>query len=218
MLTDSPSTVETDQASTPAPASAEAQPSAPQPSANGDVSGSSSPASGESPTSAETRESLLDVVRKAAPQKERQPVQDDQKGVNGRGASPAPSAQPGEDLGPVTQTEMDGYHPRTKKRIQQLLADNDGLRKQIEPLKARADTTEQLQNFLKQSDIAKEDFGLVLDLAAAMRRGDFKTFLEGVGPYVKLAQESLGITLPPDLAQAVRQGRESARGGAVRYS
>ena len=58
---------------------------------------------------------------------------------------------------------------------------------------------------MKQADIAKEDFGLVLDLAATMRRGDFRTFLEGVAPYVKLAQESLGIQLPsPTIAQAVK--------------
>jgi hypothetical protein len=81
-----------------------------------------------------------------------------------------------------------------------------GLRKEIEPLRAQAATTVQLQQFLKTADIAKEDFGLVLDLAAAMRRGDFQTFLEGVWPYVQLAQESLGITLPADLATAVRQG------------
>lgn len=104
---------------------------------------------------------------------------------------------------------MDGYHWRTRKRVAQLMASNEDLKRQMEPLRSQADTTTQLQNFLKQSDIAKEDFGLVLDLAAAMRRGDFQSFLQGVMPYVQLAQESLGITLPPDLAQAVRQGHMS---------
>ena len=46
----------------------------------------------------------------------------------------------------------------------------------------------------------------MLDLAAAMRRGDFRTFLEGVTPYVKLAQESLGIQLPSDLQRRSRAG------------
>jgi len=83
------------------------------------------------------------------------------------------------------------------------------------PLQAQATTTRELQNFLKEADIAKEDFGLVLDLAAAMRRGDFKTFLEGVTPYVKLAQESLGISLPADLQQAVQTGHMTQ--DAARY-
>ena len=49
-----------------------------------------------------------------------------------------------------------------------------------------------------------------------MRRGDFRTFLEGVAPYVKLAQESLGIQLPPDLAQAVKGGHMTQ--DAARYT
>jgi hypothetical protein len=95
------------------------------------------------------------------------------------------------------------------------LSENEDLKRQMQPLRSQADTTTQLQAFLKQSDIAKEDFGLVLDLAAAMRRGDFQSFLQGVMPYVQLAQESLGITLPPDLAQAVRQGHMTQ--DAARY-
>jgi hypothetical protein len=110
---------------------------------------------------------------------------------------------------------MDAYHPRTRKRIAKLLAERDGLQGRIAPLEAQAKTTTELQNFLKQADIAKEDFGLVLDLAAAMRRGDFKTFLEGVTPYVRLAQESLGISLPQDLQQAVQMGHMTA--DAARY-
>jgi hypothetical protein len=207
---DSPSTVASEPVSTPAPAGSEAPPSVPT---GGDASGGPSPASSGEKPSAESRESLLDVVRKAAPQRDR-PVQD---GVpnDDRGASPAPSAQSVDDLGPLTQAEMDAYHPRTRKRIAKLLQEREGLQSRIGPLEAQAKTTVELQNFLKQADIAKEDFGLVLDLASAMRRGDFRTFLEGVAPYVKLAQESLGITLPPDLQQAVQTGHMTQ--DAARY-
>jgi hypothetical protein len=110
---------------------------------------------------------------------------------------------------------MDAYHPRTRKRIAKLLQERESLQGRIAPLEAQAKTTIELQNFLRQADIAKEDFGLVLDLAAAMRRGDFKTFLEGVTPYVQLAQESLGIQLPQDLLQAVRTGHMTQ--DAARY-
>ena len=216
-MEDSPSTVTSAPISTSAPASAEgpssAAPSAP---AATDVSGSPSPApSGEKPSSAESRESLLDVVRKAAPRRETPPVQDAAGGDKGQGASPAPAREAADDLGPLTQAEMDAYHPRTRKRIAKLLQERDGLQGRIAPLEAQAKTTVELQNFLKQADIAKEDFGLVLDLAAAMRRGDFRSFLEGVTPYVKLAQESLGISLPPDLQQAVQTGHMTQ--DAARY-
>jgi hypothetical protein len=152
----------------------------------------------------------LDVVRKAAPRRQ---ADGDGSKVDDR-ASPAraPSA---EDLGPLTQAEYDSYVPRTQKRIRQLMSQNEGLKAQLGSASVKAQTTDQLQKFLKTADIAKEDFGLVLDLAAAMRRGDFRAFLEGVTPYVRLAQESLGVTLPQDLMQAVQQGHMTQ--DAARY-
>ncbi len=80
----------------------------------------------------------------------------------------------------------------------------------------RAKTTEELQSYLKKHDIGQDDFGLLLDLGAAMRRGDFRVFLEGVMPYVQLAQESLGIVIPKDLQEAVKQGHMSE--DAARYT
>ena len=207
-MSDSPSTVEAESPSTSAPASGEGPASADVVStpveSGADVSGDSSPASG----AADTRAALLEAVRKAAPRRE-QPSRDDSAGQPGNGASPAPGAQKGDDVGPLTRDEWDLYPAKTKKRISQLRDEVFGLKREIEPLRAQAATTAQLQQFLKTADIAKEDFGLVLDLAAAIRRGDFRTFLEGVMPYVNLAQESLGITLPSDLATAVRQGHMS---------
>ena len=212
-MADESSIVANESGSTPAPAGGEAPGGAP---ASPDVSGASSTpnASGEG---AESRESLLDVVRKAAPRRESQPGPGDERGVSRSGESAAPgSAQGKEDLGPLTQAEVDSFSPRTRKRIDEFRAQINGLKSQIQPLEAQAQTTQALQTFLKQADIAKEDFGLVLDLAAAMRRGDFRTFLEGVAPYVKLAQESLGIQLPPDLAQAVKGGHMTQ--DAARYT
>jgi hypothetical protein len=81
------------------------------------------------------------------------------------------------------------------------------LLEQRNALRADADVTQTLRNFLVTNDIAREDFQLTLDLAAAMRRGDFKAFLEGVGPYVQLATQALGITLPADLQAEVQQQR-----------
>ena len=213
-MADESSTVANDSASTPAPAGGEVQGGA---SATPDVSGASStPETSGNDKQAESRESLLDVVRKAAPRKDAQPGPGDgERGVSRSGESAAPGAQSKDDSGPITQAEMDAFSPRTRKRIDQFREEIKGLKTQIAPLEAQAKTTQELQSFLKQADIAKEDFGLVLDLAAAMRRGDFRTFLEGVAPYVKLAQESLGIQLPADLLQAVKGGHMSE--DAARY-
>jgi hypothetical protein len=96
--------------------------------------------------------------------------------------------------------EIAGYKKGTRERIQQLLEQRNHFR-------AEAEVTQTLRNFLVTNDIAREDFQLTLDLAAAMRRGDFSGFLEGVGPYVQLATQALGITLPQDLQQEVQTGK-----------
>lgn len=169
----------------------------------GDEGAESSSASGQT----ETHETLLDAVKKALPAKD---GPDAEESEEGEGESSAPGAKEGQPTADdITQEELDSYRPRTKKRIEELLGQNRDLRGEVDTLRAQADTTVQLQEFLRQNDIAKEDFGLTLDLAAAMRKGDFRGFLEGVMPYVQLAQEQLGIVLPQDLAIAVQQGHMS---------
>jgi hypothetical protein len=96
---------------------------------------------------------------------------------------------------------------KVKARIRKLLDQRNEARTEVTHFKAEAEVTQTLRNFLVTNDIAREDFQLTLDLAAAMRRGDFTSFLEGVGPYVQLATQALGITLPPDLQTEVQQGR-----------
>jgi hypothetical protein len=214
-MADESSIVANESGSPSAPAGGEAPSGAAATPASPDVSRASSTPS-PSGEGAESRESLLDVVRKAAPQRGSQPGPGDERGVSRSGESAAPGAQAKEDLGPLTQAEVDAFSPRTRKRIDEFRAQINGLKSQIAPLETQAKTTQALQSFLKEADIAKEDFGLLLDLGAAMRRGDYRMFLEGVAPYVKLAQESLGIQLPADLQAAVQGGHMTA--DAARYT
>ena len=119
--------------------------------------------------------------------------------------SPADAAKAEADKGPdltkdPTPEELAAYNKRTRERVEKLIGERNGFR-------AEAEVTQTLRNFLVTNDIAREDFQLTLDLAAAMRRGDFKAFLEGVGPYVQLATQALGVTLPQDLEAEVKAQR-----------
>lgn len=150
--------------------------------------------------SGESKETLLEAVLRAVDEPseaEGEPT----ASPTGDSAQSEPG-EPGEKQGPdlsqdPSQEELAGYKRDTRARIEQLLAERNSFRDE-------AAVTKTLREFLVANDIAKEDFQLTLDLAAAMRRGDFKGFLEGVAPYVNLATQALGITLPPDLDQAVR--------------
>jgi flagellar motility protein MotE (MotC chaperone) len=213
-------------------------PSSPASGAQGENAAASPPAgapSGEndqgagSPPAGETRESLLDVVQRAV---EETSPKGDGGDASAGGASPAPapssdpSATSGQQAPPDQQLADQGFTPeelarleaKTKARIEKLLGHRQELNAEVERLKAlepSAQAAESVQKFLRDNDIAKDDFLLTLDLAAAMRRGDFKTFYEGVQPYVKLAEEYLGISLPPDLQQHVQQGHMTTQAAAL---
>ena len=177
-----------------------------------ETSSSTTPDVTASPSEAEksdTKETLLEAVLKAV-----KPADDAEGEADLAGTSPpsesVPSSEPDAKTGEADKgadltkdpsaEELAAYNKRTRERIEQLLGERNGYR-------AEAEVTQTLRNFLVTNDIAREDFQLTLDLAAAMRRGDFKSFLEGVGPYVQLATQALGITLPPDLQGEVQQGR-----------
>lgn len=160
----------------------------------------SAPSSGAEKS--ETKETLLEAVLKAV-----KPAEDAEEGEGLAGTSPpsehAPTGPDAKGEGDKTDLshdptseELAGYNQRTRARIEKLLGERNSFR-------TEAEVTQTLRNFLVTNDIAREDFQLTLDLAAAMRRGDFKSFLEGVGPYVQLATQAMGITLPQDLQAEV---------------
>jgi hypothetical protein len=174
-----------------------------EPATTADATASSSDAE-----KSETKETLLEAVLKAV-----QPVEDaDKEAPAGTSppseeasTSPADAAKAEADKGPdltkdPTSEELASYKKGTRERIEKLLGERNAYR-------AEAEVTQTLRNFLVTNDIAREDFQLTLDLAAAMRRGDFKAFLEGVGPYVQLATQALGVTLPQDLQAEVTAQR-----------
>lgn len=167
-----------------------------------DVKASPSEAKGE------TKETLLEAVMKAVRPEgsEEEPSTEKSPTSESADSSGPDAAKPG-DKGPdlskdPTPEELAGYKAGTRQRIERLLGERNHYR-------TEAQVTQTLRDFLVQNDIAREDFQLTLDLAAAMRRGDFQAFLEGVGPYVQLATQALGITLPGDLLNEVQLGRMS---------
>jgi hypothetical protein len=112
---------------------------------------------------------------------------------------------------------MARYSSKTRDRIKLLLRQRNDASQEAEGLRAEADLARGVRQYLQEVDIGKEDFSLLLDLGAALRRGDFKSFYAGVKPYVDLAEEALGIQLPPDVAKYVQEGHMTTE-AARRYA
>lgn len=109
-----------------------------------------------------------------------------------------------------TEDELKGLVPRTKARIEKLLTQRNAARTDAETLKPNAAKWQQMDGYLKQHDLAAEDVNLLLGVGAALRRGDFKAFRDGVMPYVELCNQALGISLAPDIQAKVDAGELTA--------
>lgn len=223
--TAAPTTATPESPATPSTGVTAPSPSAPSP-------GESAPSPSAKPTEADSRESLLEAVTQAVPElRSAQTKEGDEAG----GASPAPAAKsetttpPPDDYSDLSDDippeELAAYRAGAKRRVDKLLKQRTDLRAELvgkngelDQLKARmpqAEAAASVQKYLRDNDIGKEDFMLTLELAAAMRRGDFKAFYEGVQPYMRLAEEYLGIQLPGDLQQRVAEGQMTTQAAAM---
>ena len=184
----------------------------------------------------ETRETLLEAVQKAVSDEEQRPGRDT-RDASGAPLTPGPQSataaqgtpvhgspdglRPSEPDLPdeVTQEEFSQYTPRMRRRVQKLVDQRRSLQGQVDQLRQSlgpgAEAADQVSNYLRDNDISREDFLLTLELAAAMRRGDFRAFYAGVKPYMDLAEQYLGLQLPQDLQAVVQRGEMSPLAAAI---
>ena len=188
------------------PAASEAAPApAPSPAPSPAPAETAAPSTGETPA----KSTLLDAVLKVVPATNERDVLDDGK------ATPAPQGDQPEDPGQVdTEPETDadddtlpeGVAGVVHKKFTKLLTQRKALRAEVESMRRPAEIGGELEKFAKANDLSGDDIGLTLKMAASLRIGDYKTFYEAVAPYVRTAQEYLGVVLPKDLQQRVRAG------------
>jgi len=129
-------------------------------------------------------------------------------------AKDAPTSTATEERTETATGEEDGTEeelpanvaPKIAKKVNQLLKQRKELRDQVAQLQPASAIGSELSDFARQNDLSSDDIIKAISLAAAIRHGDWHGFYAQVGPYVRRAQEYLGLVLPEDLGQRVRQG------------
>lgn len=99
----------------------------------------------------------------------------------------------------VPPEEWRQFGPKARKRI-------DRLRKNNRELKSEVEESRPIVETVRRFGFTQEDTDISFGLMAALRKGDFKTFVDGITPYYELAQEALGVRLPQDLQRQVDDG------------
>lgn len=215
------------------PSSSAEPASAPAPSTPADVTPSSGTDSQPSPSSGDSRrsdrEELLSAVLKVVPTKPETPaiptegepsVADQDKGP--AGPDQVAAQDTGQEKPPVPETpsqdqdknqdqdpseaDLRKLRPETRRRFEKLLAQRNEARHELQTLQPELTAHRQLQGYLQQNQLAADDVNRLLGVGSALRRGDFQAFLNGVTPYVLVAQEALGIRVAPDLQKQVEDG------------
>lgn len=193
-----------------APAASDAAP-APSPAPAPDVS-SPSPSQPPAETSADagqSKESLLDAVLKVVPATTETDVllrpKDD--------AAPPDAAQPASEDQAETETDDSdddeapvGESPDTRRKVNKLLKQRRELRDELSRISGPAQIGSELETFARTNDLSGEDVAATLRMAAMLRAGDYRSFYQAIAPFVRTAQEYLGIVLPRDLQSRVQQG------------
>lgn len=178
-----------------------------------------SPSSGDTPLS--DRDGMLAAVRAVVQPKE--PPADTSAASAGQdtdtaGTAPgdtgaAPDAQPLPEADP-TDAELKRLRPETRRRFERLLGQRDEARTALTALTPEIEQHRQLQGYLREHQLAPDDVNMLLGVGAALRRGEYQAFLNGVMPYVQAAQEAVGLRLAPDMQKQVDEGlitEETAR-------
>jgi len=96
---------------------------------------------------------------------------------------------------------------KTRKKVRLLLDQRRELREHIAQIQPDAEVGYTLSNFAHENDLAADDIVSGMNAMAAIRRGDYAHFYQIVAPYVRHAQEVLGLVLPEDLGRSVKAGQ-----------
>ena len=97
----------------------------------------------------------------------------------------------------------------TKNKVNKLLKQRRELRREVEVLRPDANVGNRVSSFARENDLAPDDIVFGLNAMAAVRRGDYASFYKALAPYVRKAQEVLGLVLPDDLGGRVQGGHMS---------
>jgi hypothetical protein len=193
-----------DSAPSPAPASTSSSPSqqsTPTPASSGESKG-------------ESKQSLLDAVLKAVPTAPEPDVLR-REDTSGAPTPQTPTSQeqaqdatdkPDDDTADDEPAPAEAS-PLVRKKINKLLKQRRELRDHVTQITPVAQIGHELQTFANVNELTGDDIIRALNIAATLRRGDYDAFYKEVGPYVRRAQEYLGVVLPPDLHMRVQQGQ-----------
>lgn len=110
------------------------------------------------------------------------------------------------ELGGVTEEELRGYKPKTRRRVEQLLASNKTIQTELDKARPAVESFQRLTTFVRDAGLTSEDVNTGFELMRLMKTDPVKAW-EAVQPIVHELARITGNLMPDDLRQQVAEGR-----------
>lgn len=120
-----------------------------------------------------------------------------------------------EELGDVTEDELKGYKPTTRKRIEGLLDDRQRLTERVASLEPASEQMENLQNFMQERNLTPQNVSelmVVGGLAMSDNDDDVQAAIARTEEFLGQLKSRLGDVLPADLQAQVDEGQMTEAG------
>lgn len=119
------------------------------------------------------------------------------------------------ELGDVTEEELKGYKPTTRRRIEGLLDDRQRLTERVQALEPAAEQMETLQNFMQERSLTPQNVSelmVVGGLAMSDDDADVRAAINRTEQFLGQLKARLGEVLPADLQAQVDDGMMTEAG------
>jgi hypothetical protein len=108
-----------------------------------------------------------------------------------------------------SEEELAALRPGAQKRVKQLLSQRNTARREATTLKPMADGYQAVRSFMTRNDLDDAEVATLFQAGADLKSGDparLKQFLATIEPFVVVAREALGLSVPSDLQPQVDNG------------
>lgn len=181
-----------------------------------DVKDTAAPSTTDAPAKAgkgDKPKDMLTAVKAALSKTEKAPASEEKKEPKSEDAKPGDAKKEGEegegDEDDLTDEELTRLKPKTKKRIDTLLADRATRDQQIEALKPKAEQFDKLVTWVREADLNSNEVNDLFAIGKDLKSGNLRGAYDRIKPVFDSLQQALGHVLPTDLETRVKQGEIS---------
>jgi hypothetical protein len=113
--------------------------------------------------------------------------------------------EPDEDSDELTEEELARLKPKTKKRIDNLLAERAERDKTIEQIKPKADQFDRVVDFVRDAGLVPNEVNQLFDIGKNLKHNPRAAY-DQIKPVYEQLQRMFGDVLPDDLQDQVKKG------------